>query len=308
MSFSVFGYRTALKGVPTNAQLTLTLLRIAERNKSPLPPPPTAADGPTPPTAGDDEPPELRFDSSNYDVDVDSDSDGTPTDYEHSIETYKSDGNDTKAQKKKNPGRRIAGFVKGAVKLSVESALGVDHVKASFGSDSSKKRIGAVSDPPLSLMHEADLNDDVLNLKEPHEPETESKPLDDGEGPCVFTARYEGKKGHIVLVESAISPCLAFVYNKPVKSFYRRSTKKINPRDLYPMFTVGLSDIVGLRKIGGFGWKAKMVVGWALGKEVVDGLELTEREGTTWIMTAIRGRDELFNRLIAMGDQRWESL
>ena len=74
------------------------------------------------------------------------------------------------------------------------------------------------------------------------------------------------------------------------------------------MFTVGLSDIVGFRKIGGFGWKAKMVVGWALGKEVVDGLELTEREGMTWIMTAIRGRDELFNRLIAMGDQRWESL
>ena len=51
-----------------------------------------------------------------------------------------------------------------------------------------------------------------------------------------------------------------------------------------------------------------MVVGWALGKEVVDGLELTERGGTTWIMTAIRGRDELFNRLISMGDQRWESL
>lgn len=29
-----------LKGVPTNAQLTITLLRVGEKNKAPLPPPP----------------------------------------------------------------------------------------------------------------------------------------------------------------------------------------------------------------------------------------------------------------------------
>lgn len=38
---------TLLKGVPTNAQLTLTLLRIGEANKAPLPPPPYS--GPPPP-------------------------------------------------------------------------------------------------------------------------------------------------------------------------------------------------------------------------------------------------------------------
>ncbi len=32
--------RTILRGVPTNAQLTLTLLRIAEQAHAPLPPPP----------------------------------------------------------------------------------------------------------------------------------------------------------------------------------------------------------------------------------------------------------------------------
>jgi hypothetical protein len=48
---------TLLKGVPTNAQLTITLLRIGEVNKAPLPPPPTSG---TPPpieahaTAGQD--------------------------------------------------------------------------------------------------------------------------------------------------------------------------------------------------------------------------------------------------------------
>lgn len=38
---------TLLKGIPTNAQLTLTLLRVGEANKAPLPPPPYT-DGPPP--------------------------------------------------------------------------------------------------------------------------------------------------------------------------------------------------------------------------------------------------------------------
>ena len=38
---------TLLKGIPTNAQLTITLLRIGEANKAPLPPPPFS--GPPPP-------------------------------------------------------------------------------------------------------------------------------------------------------------------------------------------------------------------------------------------------------------------
>lgn len=40
---------TLLKGVPTNAQLTITLLRIGEAKKAPLPPPPYS--GPPPPDA-----------------------------------------------------------------------------------------------------------------------------------------------------------------------------------------------------------------------------------------------------------------
>jgi hypothetical protein len=43
---------TLLKGVPTNAQLTVTLLRIGEANKAPLPPPPYS--GPPPPDAAHD--------------------------------------------------------------------------------------------------------------------------------------------------------------------------------------------------------------------------------------------------------------
>lgn len=298
--------------MPTDAQLTLTLLRIAERNKAPLPPPPTAADGPTPRSSNEDHSDNLQFDISNYDVDTNSDEESTRTststaDDHLSCNDSESLGDKEEPKKKKYPGRKIAGLVKGAMKLSVESALGIDHLKASMGSDSSKNRIGAVSDPPLPALHDDDPDEGVKSLKESDEARVEPGPLEDGEGPCVFTARYQGKKGHIVLIESATSPCFAFVFNKSAKSFLSHFSKDVDHRDLHPEFTIGLPDIVGLRKIGGFGWKAKMVVGWALGKEVMDGLEVTEREGTKRVMTAIRGRDELFNRLIAMGEHRWET-
>lgn len=42
---------TVLKGVPTNAQLTITLLRVGEANKAPLPPPPQDGEAPPDETA-----------------------------------------------------------------------------------------------------------------------------------------------------------------------------------------------------------------------------------------------------------------
>lgn len=47
---------TILRGIPTNAQLAVTLLRIGERNKAPIPPPPTS-----------DLPPPIRIDSEAAD-------------------------------------------------------------------------------------------------------------------------------------------------------------------------------------------------------------------------------------------------
>lgn len=41
---------TILRGIPTNAQLAITLLRIGERNKTPIPPPPPAGGAPPPAT------------------------------------------------------------------------------------------------------------------------------------------------------------------------------------------------------------------------------------------------------------------
>lgn len=62
-----------------------------------------------------------------------------------------------------------------------------------------------------------------------------------------------------------------------------------------------------LKKLGGLGWKAKLVVGWALDRELADGVEIVDKNDNHYIVTAMVLRDELFNRLIAMGGQKWEA-
>jgi hypothetical protein len=66
-----------------------------------------------------------------------------------------------------------------------------------------------------------------------------------------------------------------------------------------PKFSIQIEDIKELKKLGGLGWKTKLVVGGLLGMEVIDGLTLETPQGTT-TLTALPRRDELFNRLIAL--------
>jgi hypothetical protein len=40
-----------------------------------------------------------------------------------------------------------------------------------------------------------------------------------------------------------------------------------------------VQDIKELQKRGGYGWKAKIVVGWALDRAVQDGLTIVDRKG-----------------------------
>ena len=58
---------------------------------------------------------------------------------------------------------------------------------------------------------------------------------------------------------------------------------------------------------GGYGWKAKLIVGWATDREIADGIIIMDKEGKERHLTAIHLRDELFDRLVAMGPQMWES-
>lgn len=50
-----------------------------------------------------------------------------------------------------------------------------------------------------------------------------------------------------------------------------------------------------------------MVVGWATDREIADGILIADKYGSQKQLTAIALRDELFNRLIAMSHNMWES-
>lgn len=121
---------TLLAGVPTNAQLTITLLRIGETNKAPIPPPPYS--GPPPPNAAHASAGQnlehlgmtglnLRDRFVFMLTSTEGVPDGEMADAIHP-DTAVTSGADVKS--KKQHGRRILAAMKGVVKGGVETALG----------------------------------------------------------------------------------------------------------------------------------------------------------------------------------------
>ena len=180
----------------------------------------------------------------------------------------------SKAKTHGKKGSRILSALKSSVKGSVQTAIGADRLKASAGSTAAKNRLGVLPKP----------NEDVTS------------------GPIEFKSRYHGKKGHTYISTRATIPCVSFSTDSTIE---RVGTQ--DREDLHPQWTIAVVDIKELKKVGGFGWKARLVVGWALNREVADGLEITDRKGITCKITACPLRDELFNRLVAMGGQKWEA-
>ena len=254
-------HSTLLKGVPTNAQLTITLLRIGEANKAPLPPPPRSD---TPPPDG---PKELDHNELTLDA--------SPEEVHDAIHADAADTTATESptQPKHRHGAHILGFFKGTTKTGVEAKLGVDKVRAAVGSKHAKNHLGV-------LPKADDLNPT---------------------GPVDFKGRYKGKKGWIYISTTEAVPCVGF-------STHSGEGIKDETHELRkPVFSIPIRDIRELKKVGGLGWKAKIIVGWATDKTVADGIEIVDKSGETWRMTAIQLREELFNRLVAMGGQTWES-
>ncbi|TVY26752.1 hypothetical protein LHYA1_G004408 [Lachnellula hyalina] len=246
---------TLLKGVPTNAQLTITLLRIGEANKAPLPPPPYS--GPPPPDAA--------HATAGQDLEhLEGVSDREMADAVHP-DTAVTTGADAAAPKpKRKTGHRIVAAMKHATKGGVETILGTDRLKAAAGGEHAKNRLGVL--------------------------QTDS--IDKSAGPIQFSARYKGKKGHAYITTMATSPALSWTTQK---------------EDIDPVFTIAIADIKEIKKVGGLGWKTKLVVGWATAREIADGLLIVEKDGNTKQLTAIALREEMFNRLVAMGTQMWEA-
>ena len=242
-----------LRGIPTNAQLALTLQRVGEANKAPIPPPPSS-----------DEAPEYK--AAHLDTD-DLAIDASHAEIQDAIHPDAiSETNEPEKAKKKH-GARVLGFLKGTARVGVEAALGVDTVKAAVGSTSAKHHKG------------------ILPKREP-----------DATGPVDFEVHYDGHKGWLYINTSATIPCLSY-------------SRKPAEEELEPVWSIPIAEISEIKKIGGLGWKSKLIVGWSMGdRKVLDGLEVTDRNGFTVLLTAIKLRNELFNRLASMGPQKWESL
>lgn len=169
-------------------------------------------------------------------------------------------------------GEHILGFFKGSAKTSIETKFGIDKVRAKAGSNDAKNHLGVLPKPGEEIVS----------------------------GPVDFKGRYQGHKGWIYVSTTATIPSISFSREASDGSGDAENKKAA--------FSVPVQDIRELKKIGGLGWKAKIVVGWATGRTVADGLEIVDKNGTTWKLTAIQLRDELFNRLVAMGGQKWECL
>ncbi|KAI0206584.1 hypothetical protein F4808DRAFT_534 [Astrocystis sublimbata] len=261
---------TVLKGVPTNAQLTLTLLRIGEANNAPLPPAPVVNVAPP------DQPIEVT-DAELRATGAEPPLNATEAEIEEAMRhdpntAHETAGADIDAAKSHHrKGSKVLSTMKGAVKGAVKSVIVSDAARAKAGlSKPAKERLGVVPSAQADLLS----------------------------GPVDFKARYDGKKGRIYIATKSTIPAVGFSNDVTSKS-------ADDGGQLHPQWSIAISDIRELKKIGGYGWKAKMVVGWSLGREVSDGLEITDRLGNVRRVTALPLRDELFNRLVALGGQKW---
>jgi hypothetical protein len=168
---------------------------------------------------------------------------------------------------------RVLGAVKNVAKGVAKTFIGVDNLSAKAGRQSAKNRRGAAS-----------------NVDQPSIA-----------GPIEFKARYNGEKGFIYLTTDAKSPCVCFT-----KAPARIGDGEVDGAGLKPAWVLPVADIRELNKYSGYGSKSKLLAGWALDREIMDGVEITDRKGDVMVLTAVPRRDELFNRLCTMGEQKWE--
>lgn len=269
---------TLLKGVPTNAQLTVTLLRIGEANRAPLPPPPQSHQPPP------DEPAHLDMDSiteNGLDASHSEIEDVITVDEPTTTATTQQEEGTPK--KKSGIGAKIMSTFKHTTAGAVETKLATDSARATLGSHHAKEKLGVL----------------------PSKQEQKKKPI---EGPVEFKARYNGRKG-AVYVDSSVSPPSGNRPASPCVYFTRHLDQNeiVESMPSDPEWAVAIADLAEVKKIGGLGWKGKIVVGWSTSREVKDGIEMMSRDGKIYRAMAIKERDELFNRVISMGQQVWES-
>ncbi|KAL4786970.1 hypothetical protein BJX76DRAFT_319668 [Aspergillus varians] len=289
--------KTLLKGVPANAQLTLTLLRLGEINSTPIPAPP-------PPGVYKSQYPSqwqlLRTKSkAESDQKKASETDSLSLSPTEATDETQDDQHKTSSERmsklKAKPKKwlRILTFARRAISTAIKGHIAYNRAMALTGAGSkfyAKGLIAAVLERNINLLTIA--------------PSLSA-------GPFTFDAKFERKRGTAVIDSSSSTD------GSPILYFTSRAAAKLNMEDLSVQsqkadavgFQVRVADIRELRKTEGLGWKGKLIVQLAAAGEeapneglVVQGLEPAQ----TFHLTDMRGRNTLFNRLVAGGAQCWE--
>ncbi|KAJ6166862.1 hypothetical protein N7470_002309 [Penicillium chermesinum] len=178
---------TLLKGIPTNAQLTLTLLRIGEANLSPLPPPPAAGENP-PSRPASLHKEELSLGASHSEIEEAAlKKDKHPATPPEPSNTHK-----------KTWTSSIIAIFRGTTAGGIESKRAFDRVRAVAGSSRAANRTG------------------VLRTKGKMDPHV---------GPVEFEGRYKGKRGVAVIDTSKEPPVLYFTTDKKEDNLQVESRK-----------------------------------------------------------------------------------
>ncbi|ODN79884.1 hypothetical protein L202_03778 [Cryptococcus amylolentus CBS 6039] len=280
-----------LSRVPTDAQLTLHLLRVTEALGTPLPRPPP------PPLAGS--PKEAIADTTP--------ATHTAEDDQELLEAQKEGGTTEAAVKAKHKtkthltnafrsaGKHLAGFrgdvsVDGArkqVSMSIEELMERYKIE-----DKRLMWLGKIGDKVDKVFFRGNVADDLTISSYP--------------------CKLDGTSGHIILdskKEGVAMPTISFVPTSGKEAVFRRP----------------IDDIVEIKK--SHVAMARMALGWASGADV-EGLGLTIRfksgeqqlkeltagpkapkeDGETVHFKRIGRREALFVRLVSMGRQRWEVL
>jgi hypothetical protein len=217
----------------------------------------------------------------------------------HSSTPSNPNANSSSNESTKAPHRHLSKFIgllKGHTKATVESKLAIDHVRAAAGSSKAQGHLGVL--PKKQNLIYA--------------------------GPAEFKARFHGEKGWLYIATSASTssptstlpntksnsasaatePCLLFITEDP-----RNQQNQIDASDKSKvLWEMAIRDIKRVKHATAFVSKtAEMASDWSEDTELLGSLEV-DGEGQTWRFTAIPERDALFNRLVAVGGQRWENV
>lgn len=183
-------------------------------------------------------------------------------------------GEDDQGDEKHPHLSKLTKISKVTAKLGLETKLAIDHVRAAAGSSSAKEHLGVVPKPKNVVYA----------------------------GPSNFRARMDGKRGWATLTTGA-NPSIAFYHtddSQPDETAEHTSD--------IPVCEILVKDIVQIKRTSAFAnTSTNTSVDRVTSQDLLGSVEIKTKDEHTWKFTAMAERDAFFNRIVAIGDQRWEN-